>query len=171
MPRTHYADILSNLHVNNDDNIPVANTDTMFKLRHLIEILNQNFSLYYNPSENLSIDENMILFKGRSSLKQYNAKKTIKRGYKLWVRADMDGYVSKFNVYQGKNRKPNLDGVPPGFGLGESVVVEITRDLAGNYHRVFCDNYFTSVPLLEYLLDKKYIGMRNNTTYEGRTPA
>ena len=101
MPRTRYADILSNLHVNNNDNLSVANADKIFKLRPLIESFNQNFSLYYNPSENLSIDKSMILFKGRSSLKQYNAKKTIKRGYKLWFRADMNGYFSKFNVYQG----------------------------------------------------------------------
>ena len=113
MPRTRYADILSNLHVYNNDNIPVANTDKMFKLRPLIGSLNQNVSLYYNPSENLSIDGSMILFKGRSSLKRYNAKKPIKKGYTLWVRADMDGYVSKFNVYQGKTGKPNFDGVPP----------------------------------------------------------
>ena len=46
MPHTHYTDILSNLHVNNNDNIPVANTDKMFKLRLLIESLNQNLSFF-----------------------------------------------------------------------------------------------------------------------------
>ena len=45
----------------------------------------------------------MILFKGRSSIKQYNPnKKTIKRGYKLWMIAGTDGYINKFDVYQGK---------------------------------------------------------------------
>ncbi len=28
--------------------------------------------------------------------------KPIIRGYKMWVLADMDGYNSKFDVYQGK---------------------------------------------------------------------
>ena len=40
----------------------------------------------------------MIFFKGRSSLKQYNLKKPIKRGYKLWEMADMDGYLYKFKT-------------------------------------------------------------------------
>ena len=35
-----------------------------------------------------SIDEAMIKFKGRSSLKQYVSLKPIKRGIKAWVRAD-----------------------------------------------------------------------------------
>ena len=28
--------------------------------------------------------------------------KPIKRSYELWMRADMDGYITKFGVYQGK---------------------------------------------------------------------
>ena len=34
------------------------------------------------------MNESMVLFKGRSSIKQYCPMKPIKRGYKLWVRAD-----------------------------------------------------------------------------------
>ena len=46
----------------------------------------------------LSVDESMILFKGRHSIKQYNPMKPIKRSYKLGMRADMDGYVTKFDM-------------------------------------------------------------------------
>ena len=28
--------------------------------------------------------------------------KPIKQGYKLWVQANIDGYISKFDVHQGK---------------------------------------------------------------------
>ena len=36
-------------------------------------------------------------------MKQYNPnKKTIKRGYKLWMIAGTDGCINKFDVYQGK---------------------------------------------------------------------
>ena len=44
----------------------------------------------------------MTIYKGRYSIKQHNPMKPIKPGYMLWVRADMDGYVSKFDVYQEK---------------------------------------------------------------------
>ena len=44
----------------------------------------------------------MIRFKGKTSLKQYNPIKPIRREYKLWCVADNDGYVHKFEVYTGK---------------------------------------------------------------------
>ena len=72
------------------------------KVRPLITAMNNNYMQLYNVSRKVSIDESMILYKGRHSIKQYNPMKPIKRGYKLWVRADMDGYISKFDVYQGK---------------------------------------------------------------------
>lgn len=37
----------------------------------------------------------MIRFKGRSTLKQYMPNKPIKRGYKVWVRADEERYIDK----------------------------------------------------------------------------
>ena len=78
--------------------------------------------------------------------------KPIKRGYKLWMRADMDGYISKFDIYQGKAGKTNDSDAPKYFGLGEKVVHMLTADLYGKAHEVYCDNYFSSVPLMEYLL-------------------
>lgn len=106
-------------------------------------------------SRKLSVDESMILFKGRHSIKQYNPMKPIKRGYKLWVRADMDGYISKFDVYQGK-ADANASAVEEDdegtkFGLGERVVQTMTVDLFNKNHQLFFDNYFTSVPLMKYL--------------------
>jgi hypothetical protein len=44
----------------------------------------------------------MVRFKGRSSLKQYNPMKPVKREYKLWCRADMSGYIYECDVYQSK---------------------------------------------------------------------
>ena len=36
-------------------------------------------------------------------MKQYLPKKPVKRGFKVWVRADaVSGYVSEFDVYTGK---------------------------------------------------------------------
>ena len=59
----------------------------------------------------------MIKFKGRSSMKQYLPKKPVKRGFKVWVRADaVTGYVCEFQVYTGKT-----DGQPR-LGLGGNVV-------------------------------------------------
>ena len=57
------------------------NKDKLYKLHPLINSLNDNLIKLYNVSYQVSIDESMILFKGRISLKQYNPMKPIKRGY------------------------------------------------------------------------------------------
>ena len=55
--------------------------------------------------------------------------KPVKRVYKLWLRADMDGYISKFDVYQGRNTVPKDYSFPACFGLGKSVVAHFISDL------------------------------------------
>ena len=107
--------------------------------------------MLYNINEHVSINESMILFKGTNSLKQYNPIKSIKRGNKIWARADMDGYMSKFSIYQGKKDESETLDVPNYFGLDEKVLLYLTRDLFG----IYVDNYFSSVPLAEYLLLNK----------------
>ena len=74
---------------------------------------------------------------------------------KLWMIADADGYINKFDVYQGK-----FEQVPENmkfFGLGERVVLSMVDHLHNKNHKVYLDNYFTSIPLLEHL---KNVGVR-----------
>ena len=129
----------------------------MYKLRPLLDSLNTNFMKLYNVSKRVSIGKSMILFKGRSSIKQYNPMKPIERGFKLWSLADMDGYLYKFNIYQGKNETETDPRMPNYFDLGNKVVYELTKSLYGGWHEVYFDNYFTSVPLAEFLLAHKVL--------------
>ena len=48
--------------------------------------------------------------------------KPIKRGHKVWWMTDMDGYLYKFEIYQGKNQEQNAEDPPKYFGLGDQVV-------------------------------------------------
>ena len=51
----------------------------------------------YDPSQNISIDESMVCFKRRSTMKQYLPMKTIKRGFKTWCSScSCCGYLLKF---------------------------------------------------------------------------
>ena len=109
-----------------------------------------NFQNLRLPERGQSIDESMVLFKGRSSIKQYNPMKPIKRGYKLWCRSDMTGYIYEFDVYQGKNGETEKDGL----GLGGSVVKKFTKSLWGKNYVVTFDNYFSSPDLMDFLKSK-----------------
>ena len=52
--------------------------DKLGKVRPVITILSEKFLQNYNPHNENSVDEAMIKFKGRSSMKQYLPKKTSK---------------------------------------------------------------------------------------------
>ncbi|XP_067141824.1 piggyBac transposable element-derived protein 3-like [Centruroides vittatus] len=148
MTRERYKQILSNLHVNDNLSIPLDNKDRLYKIRPLITTINENFKKFRLPDQFQSIDESMVKFKGRSSLKQYNPMKPVKRGYKLWCRADMSGYIYEFIIYQGKTHD---DRKKKQFGLGGSVVAKLSSSLHHGNFVIIMDNYFTSLELFEYL--------------------
>jgi len=67
MNRDRYLHILRYLHFTDNRNEPDRtdeNFDRLWKIRDLSEILNNTFSKFYNPSENLAIDEVIVLSKG-----------------------------------------------------------------------------------------------------------
>ena len=52
---------------------------------------------------NVSVDEVMIKFKGKSKITQKIPLKSIKQGIKVWILADsVNGYIIDFKVYIGK---------------------------------------------------------------------
>lgn len=149
MPRNRFDLMLSNLHVQDNTLIPPNNTDKLFKLNPLIDYCTEKFSKSYYGTRELSIDESMIVFKGRSSMKQYNPMKPIKRGYKIWCMSDQNGYIKNFKIYQGKDEQVSDEFKH--FGLGERIVLQLSKS-EWNKNRCFIfDNYFTSIPLLEKL--------------------
>ena len=56
------------------------------------------FHELYDPHCEAAVDEAIIQFQGRSSLKQYMPNKPIKRGIKAWVLAEShNGYFPSFS--------------------------------------------------------------------------
>lgn len=62
--------------------------DRLGKVPPVLSRLCEGFASLYDPSKHLSADEAMIIFQGRSFLKQYMPMKPVKRGIKVWVIAD-----------------------------------------------------------------------------------
>ena len=77
-------------------------------LNHACKVVRPGFSFLRRHTELISdasvswgcgVDEAMIPFQGRSSLKQYLPKKPVKHGIKVWCLADSsNGYVQRFDV-------------------------------------------------------------------------
>jgi len=66
----------------NEPNLTDENSDRLWNMRNLFEILNKTFSKCYSPSEHLAIDECIVLFKGRVIFQQYLPKKYKRFGIK-----------------------------------------------------------------------------------------
>ncbi|KAL3223997.1 hypothetical protein MRX96_027064 [Rhipicephalus microplus] len=86
----------------------------------------------------LEVDEQIVQFKGRSSLKQYVPSKPHKWGYKIFVLCDTHGLVYDFSIYTG-----NIRPVPglPELGASSTVVLEFSRSNPVNKnYLLFFDN-------------------------------
>ncbi|XP_033728229.1 piggyBac transposable element-derived protein 4-like [Pecten maximus] len=124
--------------------------DKLARVRPILESVREKLKSQYRPHKETSIDEAMIAYTGRLGFKQYIPMKPTKRGIKVWMRADPNnGFVNDFQVYTGRENNVAEKG------LGERVVKDLTRDIWGQNHHVYCDNYFTTVPLFEELLQNK----------------
>ncbi len=88
-PRHQIWQLWRNLHLTDNAKMSARgshNFDKPYKLRPLLDVLQRTFMEIYHPGQEITVDESMVHFKGRS-LKQYEPKKTIKRGIMsmLWV--------------------------------------------------------------------------------------
>ncbi|KAF2900300.1 hypothetical protein ILUMI_05886 [Ignelater luminosus] len=92
-------------------------------------------------SEDDTSDENF--------LEAIQSKKPIKRDYKLWCIGSQHGYILQFNLYQGKNEA--LETKFEHFGLGERVVLLLSKHFWNEGRTLYFDHYFTCIKLLERL--------------------
>ena len=94
-----------------------------------------------------TIDESMIKFKGRSSIKQYLPLKPIKRGYKVWCLCDpITAYLFNYQIYLGKEETSGKE-IP----LGERVVFDLISGHNFQRKHLYFDNFCTSLRFLENL--------------------
>ena len=112
MSRDRFFQIRCYLHFSDDR--CVAN-DKLHKVRYLLDHLRHAFQSEYVPHKQVTVDESMVPFKGRLSLKQYMKDKPVKFGIKIWVLADaVTSYCYNFDVYVGKNAEVVNENLGPG---------------------------------------------------------
>ena len=115
----------------------------LYKVRPLIESLNTAFRDIYYPTCELSVDEQMVVFRGRLGFKQYLPRKPTKWEIRLWVLYEAkSGYTLNFTVYYGKEL--TTTNAQP---LGSRVVFEPMEPYYMKWHQLFMDNFY-SIPQL-----------------------
>jgi hypothetical protein len=63
MSRNKFVLLNKFFHVS-DNNDPTNKDDPLRKIRNFVNICNNNFKVSFKPSENLTVDEAMVKFKG-----------------------------------------------------------------------------------------------------------
>lgn len=141
------------LHVNDAEKEPKygsENYDILYKIRPILKII-EKFADHYKPQREIAVDEAVIEFQGRCILKQYLRDKPHPWGLKAWCLCESDtGYLLNCNIYLGKKEERDKDLL-----LGEQVVMGLCRPYFGLFHHVYFDNFFSSIRLMQMLLDNK----------------
>lgn len=127
------------------------------KIRPLLDFVKRTCQSNYMPAQQLSVDETLVMYKGRVQFRQYIPTKRSKYGIKIYCLCESSsGYLWNFEVHTTPQ-----DNARFGEGLGcdalsisERVVAELCRDLLDLGHHVFTDSWFTSCRLADWLLTR-----------------
>lgn len=125
-------------------------------------LLNANLRKMYRPSANLTVDEQLFPYRGRTKFTMYMPNKPAKYGIKVWWVCDAEtSYPITGQVYSGKSEVRDVN-------QGERVVRELCSQFAKTGRNVYMDNFFTTLPLARFMmtLQLSIVGtMKKNKPY------
>lgn len=119
-----------------------------------IRIFFHNFTLnlqkYWTPGDRVTVDEQLVNFRGRCPFKVYIPSKPGKYGIKIWALCDSDSaYMINAQVYIGKENNAVEKN------QGERVVKDLCANVLNSGRTIVTDNFFTTYSLAQYLKEKK----------------
>ncbi|KAG4075382.1 hypothetical protein HA402_009535 [Bradysia odoriphaga] len=160
MRRDRFVTIMRFMHW--ADNSKMSETDKLWKIRPVADMIQQQFFLHFVPLEHMNFDESMVRYYGRHAIKQCIKIKPVPFGFKVWCLNTHTGYLVSFEIYQGKNHKPQF------FKLNDEYVKKFGKSTAPLVHmldqlpekdlpfQIYTDNLFTSFNLLTELRQRGY---------------
>lgn len=152
MSVNRFEEIRSNLRFD-DRNTRKDRKESMGKLapiKGVFDMFLNNLRTPYEPHKELTLDEQQFGFFGNCPVKQFNPAKPAKYGIKtFWICDASNGYALNGKIYSGKE-----DGA-----ITRDLAAKVTKELASVFYNtgrvLTMDNYFTSLPLVEFLAEQK----------------
>jgi hypothetical protein len=147
--RDRFLQLQSHLRFNEESQLAAAERDPLHQLRKLTDHLHDASRKYFHPGKYQSLDEAMIAFKGRSHMRQHIAKKKSPTGFKVWTLVDCaTNFVVAFDIYTGAKHQRKEEN------MSANVVLKlVSAGLSQKHHVIVMDGFFTSVHLLQKLLE------------------
>lgn len=136
--------------------------DKLAPIREVFEIIVHNFQKYFSPSEYLTVDEQLLAFRGNCPFRQFIPSKPAKYGLKTFALVDAKtAYTVHLETYVGLQP----DGPYKQSNSPHDVVIRMVEPIAGTNRNVTGDNWFSTYSLTESLKDRglTYVGtLRRN---------
>lgn len=127
-------------------------TDKMAAFREMWEMFTRNCQANYVPGKRLTVDEQMMGFRGRCLFRFYMSKKPQKYGLKVVMVCDNDNsYMLNGILDLGKYR---VEHIPTG-KVGHFYTMKLCEPFLDSNRNVTCDNWFTSKPLADELAQRQ----------------
>ncbi|CAF1224457.1 unnamed protein product [Adineta steineri] len=136
-----------------DDRLQRNKSDRLAPVRYILESFAKQLPRHFIPGDNVTVDEQLVPFRGRCSFVQYMPGKPSKYGIKFWLLCDVDvRYTLALELYAGK-----INNVIQR-NLSTDVVLRLIDKLSDQVKQgrsVTYDRYFTSFELADGLLERK----------------
>ncbi|OXA56616.1 piggyBac transposable element-derived protein 4 [Folsomia candida] len=157
MSRDRFLQILRALHFVNLEDPELNQTDRFHKLGSILSRILANFKNFVNPGEFLTLDEELMPYKGSLSIRQYNSKKRGRFGIESFFLMDSQHrYVLDIIPYQGKATTIHDRSWITKYGFGGAIALTfLQKAYFGKNHRLILDNYFQSPTLAKVLVRKR----------------
>ncbi len=146
--------LLSILHLHDN----MIEQDKGEKIQPLINLFNERCLITVKPETNISIDEQIIGYRGKSapkSFKQYMPNKPTKRGFKFWAKCGVSGFVYEVKLYRGAAEIVSKENTSISLQRSLRSTIKTTTSMVvldffkhvpvGS--RIFVNNYFSSFNL------------------------
>ena len=139
-----YQELSRFVHAFNKLAVPADNKDKLILVCPVMEYLQVLCKQHYLPDQELSLDEGIMPYKRRLSIKIYSPQKPDKYGVKFYFLCEAkSGYVCSFSVYRGVSQTL------------KEIVYDLLSGLFGQGYHVYMGNYYNSVNLACDLYDDK----------------
>ena len=143
MSRDRFMNIMTFLHANDNKDQPPRDDpahDTGYKINKVAAMLVAKWQHFYKPDRDMSVDETLIPFKGRSKHRQYIPSKPHKWGIKVWTLAEgKTGYVYNWSLYQGPLPRDDTTR-----NQTHRIVMRSCEPILNKGYHLYCDNFFSS---------------------------
>ena len=121
------------------------------KISTVWDYLTKKFQEVYTPTQNISIDESLLLWKGRLSWKQCIRSKSARFGIKTFSLCESDsGYVWKSILYTGPELTNTLSSDYR--YVATKIVMSLMDGLLDQGHKLYIDSWYSSYELSSVLL-------------------